>query len=105
MEQLQGIVGMQAFIMMQWLISQRPEAEDCAKQDHAPKRDPAQQLFASRRRESTVLRWFNPFFFFLDCKHGIRQFNPVLYNHWSFLRWGGSITHGDTQGQKPVILR
>jgi hypothetical protein len=40
LQQLQGIVGMQALIVVQRLISQCPEAQDRPKQDHAPERNP-----------------------------------------------------------------
>src|SRR5215471_2852770 len=48
--QLQREVGMQAFIVMQWLITKSPKAQDSPKQDDSPESNTNQQLFARRWR-------------------------------------------------------
>ena len=37
---------MEALVMMQWLISQPPEAQDSPQQDDSPKRSPLKELLA-----------------------------------------------------------
>ena len=46
MHELQGEIGVQAFVMMQRLIAQTPEAQDATEQDNTPVRCPVQDVLA-----------------------------------------------------------
>src|SRR5258706_10271351 len=52
MQQSQGIVGMQAFIMMQRFISKSPKTQHRSKYDHSPERSPEQYLLTCGTRKS-----------------------------------------------------
>jgi len=69
--QLQREVGMQAFIVMQWLIAKSPKAQGRSKQDDAPESNTNQQLLARgwrRKLKSVSSRLLNQLFININSR-------------------------------------